>query len=163
MIDEEGKVLLKISIVDIFIVAVALAMMIGIYVRFNSNFAEKKETSVKIEYVLKSSDVRESKVDAFKRSKNLNLYDGKTKENIGQIIEVEAMPATTYKDMDDGSIEKLEIPEKYDMIITVKSDAKSNVSGYKIGDKTISIGDNLNAKTKFALTGCDVVNIIKCD
>ena len=57
--------------------------------------------------------------------------------------------------MADGTVARLEIPEEYDVYITVEVDGKSNDTGfYTQGNKFLAAGSTYTINTKYAVCSC---------
>lgn len=148
MIDKKGKLFGKINIIDLAIVAIVIIAIFASYYRLNlSSHSDASYTDSKIEYVLKTKDpVRDFTVNSFEVGDK--VCDRESGKYIGEIVKIEKTPAKDFIDMADGSIKIAEIPEKYDLFLTINSNAKITQEGYFAeGSKQITPFSTFNITT----------------
>ena len=161
-INKEGKLFGKISIIDIFVVLVIVVAAFGVYSRFIAGNETVETNMSKIQYEMKVKKVREASVTALE--KGGALYDSITKEYMGEIVSVEAVPCMEDQQMSDGTIVMSEIPERFDVYITLNVDGSSNKAGYYTKDnKNLCVGSSLIISTKFAETTGEIISISEID
>ena len=162
LINKEGKLFGKVSIIDIFALILIVVMALGIYIKF---FRTVDTTSVEncvIEYEFKVSDVRMYSVTALEQSEK--IYDGKTKEYMGEIINVEYEPSIQKAELADGRVVMTEAPDKYDAVVTIRVNGGVNSAGYFTEEnKAIYAGSECITKTKFAKTEGEIISVKKID
>ncbi len=129
MINKEGKLFGKISIIDILVVLAIVVAAFGIYTRFFVGNEKVETASSRIEYKMKIYGVRMGTVEALDDYKG-SIYDTSTKEYLGDIVAVEYEPSTKSVEKTNGQMSKTEVPERYDASITVQVDGNVNSSGY---------------------------------
>ena len=128
IINKEGKLFGKISVVDILVVVLLVVAAFGVYTKFfktNERVAVADET---IEYQFSIKNVRQGTVDGL--SKLGPVYDTTTKEYLGEITAVDAVLAKSERTVGDGSVLNAEIPDRFDVKVTVRVDGSSNDLGY---------------------------------
>lgn len=128
IINKEGKLFGKISVVDILVVAVLVVAVLGIYTKFFKTNERVTVSNEIIEYKMSVKNIRQGSVDAL--SKLGPIYDTTTKEYMGEITEVSSVPAKGERTLGDGSVINAQIPDRFDVEFTVKVDGSSNNSGY---------------------------------
>ncbi len=69
IIDKNGKLFHKVSVVDILIILVILLCIAGAFIRFSGLLGDNKATPVQIEYVLKVNQVRDKGADALMKKR----------------------------------------------------------------------------------------------
>ena len=160
IIDKNGKIDGKISIIDVFAVLILLVAVFGIGLRFYSAPSKNARQRVKMSYVVQIEDVRKYTVDAI--SKKGVVVDSKQKTEIGEITDVEF---DTYKKEEfdsDGNIVYAEVPNKYIIKITVLSEGKESENGYYVGNDTeLAVGSTVSFATKYANSSGKVISIEK--
>lgn len=123
MIDSKGKFFGKINVVDLLIIVLLIFAIVATVYKFKfSAHNDVNESNIKIEYVLKVRDVRDYTVSSIKKGDP--IYDEESGDYLGVISGVEKEPAKEYIGRNDGKIFYSEKPERYDVYITVDSDAR---------------------------------------
>lgn len=157
-INKDGKLFGKISIIDIIVVLAIIVAAFGIYNRFSSANAKVATVTQQIEYTLSVKDVRLGTVEALQNKSP--IYDATTKEYLGEITDVSYTNAISAKTMQNGEIKNLEIPEKYDVTVTVKVDGKVNNSGYYTANNImLTAGSKHVIYSKYAKTTGEIMSI----
>lgn len=162
MIDKNGKLFGKISIIDICFILALIAVAFGAYMRFSSGAGKIVTTPTKFEYVVKISNVREFTVNALEK-KGL-ITDKKYETILGEIVDIKVEDTEMESVTSDGEIVDTILPERYTCYVTIQSDGKEGEKGYfnKINDE-ISIGKGFNIFTKYVSTtgSIESIDIIK--
>ena len=157
-INKEGKLFGKVSIIDIFVILVIVVAAFGIYTRFFAVNERVAVTENQLEYQFKIDKVRQGTYDAI--AKLGPVYDKTTKEYMGEIIKVEAEECYESSELADGRVINSLVPERMDLIVTVKVNGSSNDTGYYTSDnKFIAVGSGFTITTKYAETTGEVVGI----
>ena len=69
ILDKNGKLFGKINIIDVAVILVAIAVVIGVFVRFTGGAGKIVKETKKIEYVVQISGVRGYTVDALEKKR----------------------------------------------------------------------------------------------
>lgn len=140
IIDKNGKLFHKVSVVDILIILVILLCIAGAFIRFSGLLGDNKATPVQIEYVLKVNQVRDKGADAL--MKKGELYSSLSDEAyMGTIVNVEKNVNDDYSVLVDGSIVKTSATDRYDVLITVQVDGRQTGTAlYTKNGKRIEVG-----------------------
>jgi len=120
LLNEKGKLFGKISIVDIGVLLLIIALLCGGYYKFfmvdKNNNAAKFDT---LEYtVVLSEGVRQQSVDAIEIG--AAVYDVKTDTPMGKIVSKEVIPAIEQLTKADGTVVLAEKPERFNVRITIQ-------------------------------------------
>lgn len=163
MINRQGKLFGKISIIDILAIVAVVLIVLGVYIKFFAPSGEVVTSGHKIEYTMKFSEVRSYTVEAFQ--KGGTAADETTHEDMGKIVNVTAEPSKVTRDMADGSIVELEVPEKYDVYVTFQVDGKLSDTGYYTDkdNKIIGVGSRTTVNTKFAQSYGEIVSVTEVE
>ncbi len=152
MINKEGKLFGKISIVDILVVLAILVAAFGIYTRFIIGNEMVETSSSHIEYVLKVQEVRKGTVEALDKYKG-PVYDTTTKEYLGDIVSVEYTDAKKAVETVNGQMRETIVPDRYDCMVKVRVDGKINSSGYYTStNQALAAGSSYIFESKAAKT-----------
>ncbi len=158
VINKDGKLFGKISIVDIAIILIIAILAVGVY----SRFAGKTETIVtsgeKISCTFIVKNVRMYSVEALQ--KGGPLYDKTSKEYIGEITKVTYEGGEYQVNMADGSFENIVPEERYNAYVTVEFSGKIGDNGYyTAANKYLAPGTSVIINSKFAQCESDVYAI----
>ena len=162
IIDKEGKLFGKISVIDVIVILAILVAGFGMYLRFTSGAVKdvtvKDKPEKKVEYVIKIKGIREGNVAALKRKGE--IYELSTGEKLGKITNIEVSESVDYRDMATGEIVKMNTPEKFDVLITVEYEAHAGDDGFYTPYGTIlSAGSRYDFFTKYSRIGGEIKSI----
>jgi hypothetical protein len=151
ILDKNGKLFGKISIVDIAVILVVLAVIVGVFVRFAGSAGKAVTKPTKIEYVVKIENIRKSSVEALEK-KGI-VTDKKSETAIGEITNVEVQNVISTTPAANGKIVSATVPERYTALVTVEADGKEGESGYfDAQNNDISVGHTASFYTKYVAT-----------
>lgn len=129
MIDSKGKLFGKINVVDLLIIVLLIFAVSATVYKFKfSAHSDVNDSNIKIEYVLKVRSVRNYTVDGIKIGDE--IYDDESGDFLGVVSDVKSEEAKEYIGRNDGKIFYSEKPERYDVYITVESDARAIGGSY---------------------------------
>lgn len=160
IIDENGKIKGKISIIDILAVVILIVAAIGLSLRFFSSPSRSARERVTLSYVVEFEGVRSYTVDAM--NKKGVVIDTKQKCKIGEITDVLSRPQKLEEFDADGNIVYAEVPNKYSLEVTILSEGKESENGYYVGNDTVlSVGSTVSLATKYVNSSGKVKRIEK--
>lgn len=119
LLDEKGRLFGKISIIDIGVLLLIIALMGGVYYKFF--MVDKNQNAAKfdtIEYKILVEEVRQQSVDAIEVG--ADIYDVKTDSPMGKIMSKEVLPATDQLTKADGTMVIAEKPERFNVLVTIR-------------------------------------------
>ena len=160
---KDGKLFGKISIIDIAAVILICAVAAGVYLRFGTSTQGGGSGMVaapqKFEYVLLVESVRIESIRAYKQMGSIS--DGKTREYLGEIVDVKEIDATSVKyELANGQFVDAPQPGKYHAYITVQVNGKANETGYFTGgNRQINVGSQFIIETKYARSSAEIISI----
>lgn len=159
IINRDGKLFGKISIIDIAVVLIVVVLIAGIYVRFSGKAATSVVTdSQKVECIFLVKNVRMYTVEALQKSEK--VYDKTSKEYIGDVTDVTYEEGMYQVNMADGSFKPVAPEERYNVYVTVVFDGKTSNDGYYTkANKYLSTGTSLVFNTKYAQCESTVYSI----
>lgn len=156
--DKNGKIAGKVSIVDILVILLIVAVIAGIGARYGSGITNAVKTEKQFEYVLKVENVREYTVDALKRMGKVT--DKKSEMDLGEIVDVQVENATMQSTTASGEIKNSEMPGRYSCVVTIRSTGKESDDNYILDDSTeLSVGRNIDLYTKYVKTSGDIKSV----
>lgn len=159
MINKQGKLFGKISIIDILAVVAIVVIIAGVYFKFIAPSETVVTDSHSLEYTMKFREIRIHSAEAFE--KGGPVMDSKTREDMGEIVAVTYEPAKVIRELSDGRIAEIEVPEKYDVSVTMRVDGKQNETGYytQKDNKVIGVGSRTTVDTKYVKCYGEIVDV----
>ncbi len=150
MINKDGKLFGKISIVDIAVLLILVVLAVGIFLKFSGRSTEKVATTgQEIECTFLVKNVRMYTVDALK--KGGAMHDKTSKEYIGEITDVRYEAGEYQVNMADGSFKSAAPEERYNVYVTVRFNGKVGENGhYTATNKYLGAGSTVLFNSKYA-------------
>ncbi len=149
MINRDGKLFGKVSIIDIVVVVLVIVLALGVYKMFVGGSSAVVTSSEKVECTFIIKNVRSYTADAL--AKKGPLYDKVSKEYIGEITDVEVENGLYQVNMANGSFRQTVPEDRYNVYVTVEFDGKASDNGYyTAANKYLGAGTSLGITTKYA-------------
>lgn len=148
MFRKEGKLFGKISIIDVLVVLLIVALAIGICMRFsNAEVTEFSKNSY--EYEVRVDNIRDYTVSALQ--KGGEVYDQNTKEYLGTIVSVRDEVGEAVIPMANGEYKTVENEDRRTAFVTISFTGRENNGGYYTDtNQQIAVGETLLMNTKCA-------------
>jgi hypothetical protein len=145
LLDEKGKLFGKISIIDIGVLLLIIALLGGAYYKFfivdKGNNAAKFDT---LEYKILVRAVRQYTVDAIETG--ADIYDVKTDSPMGKIVNKEVLPATEQLTKADGTMVIAEKPGRFNVLVTIQVPGVETEHGFRANGRI-----DLNRESQYVL------------
>ena len=151
VIDKNGRLFGKISVIDIAVLIIMIVLAISFYLKFNViDETSTKTVTQPITYTVKIPAVRQYALDMLEEGDAFFSNDNGSKGQIGEITKIEYSPATFSSPALDGTYSTGTIEGKYDVVLTIKADASSSKGRFYV-DSTFEIVSNAshNFNTKY--------------
>lgn len=140
------------NFVDVIIIGLVIALLAaGVYKLFivNTTLAIQNNN---IEFKVLVEEVRYPTVESIKAGQAVR--DVQTNIPLGNVVSKEVSPYKEAVPTLDGKVVLAEVPDKYDVIITIASPAVVTDNSIMIGNKEIKIGAQISVKSNvFSVTG----------
>lgn len=122
IIDNKGKLFGKINIIDVCVILI-IAIAIGVtYFKFNlSAHSDVTTTNSKATYTIRATKVRSFTADSI--SVGDKVFDRETDKFVGTVVDVTKKGATDYIELNNGSVVKADVPERYNVDVTIECPA----------------------------------------
>ena len=158
MMDKNGKIKGKISIIDLFVIILAAVLVVGIAVRYGAKATTAVKSSEEFECVLKVNGVRAFTVNALE--KKGVITDKKSEIEIGEIIDVEVKDAEFQSTTADGRIVTSNLPDKYNCKVTIRAKGKVSEDAYVMDDSNeLSVGRYMDIISKYVRTSGEIMSV----
>ena len=146
LMDNKGRIFGRFNILDLFIIAIIIVLGVGRFYKVKkvnpTNVIKPKPVELKIIVM----EREKFGVDMIKKGDILKEYD--TGIVLGEIKDIEVNPASTEVVTTDGEIKIAEIPDRYDLLITIDAKAMITENAIMSGNKELRIGNKLVLRTK---------------
>ena len=151
ILDKNGKIGGKISIIDIAVILIIAIVAVGIFARYGSRVTTAVQSQEEFQYVLKIEGVRQYTVDAL--NKKGAVTDKKTEKNLGEIVDVRVEGATRESVTADGVVTYAPLPDYYTCYVTIDAHGKESDENYVLDDTTeLSVGRIVDLYSKYVKT-----------
>lgn len=157
---KDGKIKGKFNIIDALAILLVVVVIIGLAVRFGSSVTTAVKSDEEFVYTVKVPAVKEFTVNALKEKGKVT--DKKSELDLGEITDVEVMSAETQRERADGKYITAEQPERYDVIVTIKTRGKEAENSYITADSNeLSVGREIDVYTKYVHTTGKISSVHK--
>ena len=151
ILDKNGKIGGKVSIVDIAAIVLVIAVIAGICVRYGSHLTTAIKSNETFEYVIKVQNVRTYTAEALK--KGGNITDKHSDKVLGKIKDVQIEDAHETKETADGKIIEAYLPERTTCYVTIEAQGKESDNVYIMADSTeLSVGKHVDLYSQYCKT-----------
>lgn len=135
IIDQNGRLFGKISVIDLLVVAVVVVMAAALNFKSEQTHTGTTVTEQPITFQIRARGVRTYVVDAIRVGDG--LYDqnyASGGRSLGEItdIQVERDPGTTMVYLNDGAVEMVDTEDTVDLLITVQGQGLISGKNYSI-------------------------------
>lgn len=123
IIDRNGRLFGKISVIDLIVIAVVIVMGIALYMKTNHNEITSTTTpDTTITYQMSVRGLRTYVADAIKVGDR--VYDQERSSSggssLGEIIDIETRPGSKLAELNDGTIETVPVEDGVDLVLTIR-------------------------------------------
>lgn len=130
-VNSKGKLFGKVSIIDILVIILIIAAVVGAYFRFKGNNVVAVNETTEYYYTISVKEIRESNKNLLEKSIGTKFrLDGKINSSMGELIDTEVFDAEKSLELNDGSIINVTVPERFDVKLTFKVNGSKSDSGY---------------------------------
>jgi hypothetical protein len=158
ILDKNGKIGGKVSIIDIGVILIVLVVIIGIFARFGSSMTSAVQSNEKFEFTVKVTGVRQFTIDAL--NKKGKITDKNSEMDLGEITDVEIVPTEFQSTTASGDIVFTDLPERYTCYVTIVATGKESDDSYIMDDTSeLSVGRTIDIKSKYVSTSGEIMSV----
>mgnify|MGYP003773995063 CR=1 FL=1 len=144
----EIKRKLRFNLVDLLIMTILLALIAaGLYKFFFVNQVLQAQNGT-IEFQVLLEKIRTPTIEGFKEGQKVRELQ--TNIELGTVVSTQPLPFREPVATHDGRIVLAEVPEKYDLIVTIQTPAVITETNITVGNKEIKTGDRISIKSNIA-------------
>ena len=161
IIDKNGRLFGKISIIDVIVILVAAVMGVALYLKTNTMTHTSTTTANQtITYQLYARGVAESVEDVLRLEDQLFDEDRGNSGCLGKIKGIEILPGTEMISFNDGSVDIVPSEGTIDILLTVEGEGIINGKNYSL-NRVYDLGVNSarNFCTRYARFTATVYSI----
>lgn len=161
MIDSNGKIFGKVSVVDIAILLAVVIAVAGVYVRFFGRTTDTTVAGTDFYYTFLVENIRESNLEGLKKSVGSRFsLNEKITGDMGTLLEIKESTAIAEIVKNDGTVVRTEIDGRYDAVLTFKINGKYNENGYFSSSlEDISAGVTYSIISKWSAVGGEIQKV----
>ena len=154
MIDKNGKLFSRISVIDLILIIVVVLACIGVAVKMSgAGKVAQVKSDTKFYVTFKVEGVRQYSIDAVSKG---DVFYEKNGPLLGTVSDVTYNQYTEVATKVDGTSQLSISPEKYDLYITLLCEGKESDTGFYIsGTRQVAHGSEV--KIKSMKLSCDSV------
>ena len=142
IIDHRGRLFGLINLVDLAVVLLVLVVAAAAYYRLGGGEDQRhREGGTPLEVLLEVSEVRQPTVDVLREGDI--VYDHTTGEVIGEIAAKEVEPYRTPVETAGGEVVMAEVPEHYNVYLTLHSGANDVGGTFRVASYEVKIGNRI--------------------
>lgn len=157
IIDKKGKVFGLVNIVDLLIISIIIIFVAGGFYKFSKLDKVSNQGAEELELSIKIEGVSHGLVNAIK--KDDLLIDSIRGTNFGKVLDKNV---TAHKEMvigKDGKVEFKEMPDLYDVDISVNALGIFTEEGVLIGNNSVYIGSEIRLKSSLYVFDSKITDI----
>ena len=153
LIDRNGRLFGKISVIDLVVVAVVIVMAFALYVKTNHN--EITSTAIPdstITYQMLVRGVRTYVADAVRVGDQVYDQDRNSGGgSLGEIVDIVIQPGARLAEFKDGTIDTVPVEDGVDMLLTIEGSGLISDGRYMLNRVyDIGVNSSRNYCTKYA-------------
>ena len=143
IIDRNGRLFGKISIIDLVVIAVVIVMAFALYVKTNHNEITSTTTSnTPITYQMLVRGVRTYVADAVRVGDHVYDQDRNSGGgSLGVITDIEIQPGAKLAEFKDGTIDTVPVEDGVDMLLTIQGEGLISEGRYVL-NRVYDLGVN---------------------
>ena len=151
ILDRDGRLFGKISIIDVIVILVVAVLALAIYVKTQMPQTGTSVTTTKVVYQMKLNNQPEYMLSAIQIGDELFDKERST-GSLGTIIDIEVSSGTEQGELDDGTVAYVPAEGYYDILLTIEGDALIGSDGSVALNRIYDLGVNShrNFNTKYA-------------
>lgn len=163
IIDKQGRLFGKLSIIDLLVIAVVVILAVALYMKRTQKVHVSPTTpTTGIVYEIKIPSVREEILDDFRVGDKIYDQDNDSGNAIGTIVEIRVEPYTNSTTFLDGTYHVYEVEGRKDVYLTLSTDGLiSNGRYYVNRTYEVNVNSYRNIYTKYIQCECIITEIQK--
>lgn len=151
IIDRNGRLFGKISVIDLLVVAVVLVMAVALSVKKNQTHTGTSVTNTSITYQVLVSGVRTYVSNAVTVGDLMFDQDRSSGGTLGKITSVEVLPSGKLAELNDGTVDTIPVEDGVNLLLTVEGSGLIRDGRYLLNRVyDLGVNSSRNFYTKYA-------------
>lgn len=152
IIDRDGRLFGKISIVDVIVLLVVAAMVAAVYVKTHKPQTGSNVGTTTVVYQMELENQPEYMLDAIQVGDQMFDKERSTGGSLGTITDIQVSGGTYEGKLNDGTVAMLPAEDCYNILLTIEGEALIEGNGSVMLNRIYSLGvnSNRNFNTKYA-------------
>ena len=161
ILDRDGRLFGKISIIDVIVILVVIVLAAAVYVKTQMPHTGNSVTATTVVYQMRLENQPEYMLDAIQVGDQMFDKERSTGGSLGTITDIAVSDGTDEAELDDGTIAMVPAEGYYNILLTIEGQAligeDGSVSLNRIYDLGVNSSRNFN--TKYAYFVGTIVDI----
>lgn len=150
MMDKNGKLFGKISIIDVFVLLIIIGIVIGTVYRFSSGNIFDSIAGKTLSYTVRIEGIRDFTYTFYEQGIGKPCSDKKTGQSIGTVKAVRQEPFLDEGTLPDGTVVLAEKPSNIVVYVDIQANGSQTEEAYFAnGTYEIKVGSEINLNTKY--------------
>lgn len=120
LIDHNGRLFGKISVIDVLVLAVVVVLAAALYFKSNQTHTGTSVTNNEITYQVLASGVRNYVADAVREGDYMYDQDRSSGGTLGKIVSIEVLPSGKMAEFNDGTVDTVPMEDGVDLLLTIQ-------------------------------------------
>ena len=147
LMDKNGRLFGKISVIDVVVVLVVLVMAAALYVKNTSlSHTSTRVTNTPITYQVTAYNVRQYVADAIQEGDLLYDQDYSTGGTLGAIQSIEVQPSGKLTELYNGTVVNAPAQDSVNLVLTIQGEGLISEGRYQL-NRIYDLGINASRRT----------------
>lgn len=142
IIDRNGRLFGKISIIDVIVILAVVVMALAIYVKTHKPQTGSNVSSTTIVYQMKVDNLPQYVVDAIQVGDDIYDKERSTGGSLGKITDIQISDGTYEAKLDDGTYEIIPAQDRYNLLLTIEGQGLVESDGSYLLNRVYDLGVN---------------------
>lgn len=142
IIDRNGRLFGKISIIDVIVILAVVVMAAAIYVKTHKPQTGSNVPTTTIVYHLKVDNLPEYMLQAIQVGDQIYDKERSTGGSLGEIMDIQVSDGTYEAKLNDGTIENVPAQGRYNLLLTIRGEALIEEDGSILLNRVYDLGIN---------------------
>ena len=120
MIDHNGRLFGKLSVIDALVIAVVIVMAAALYFKSNQTHTGSSVTTQDITYQVLASGVRTYVADAVCVGDLMYDQDRSSGGTLGKIVDIQQLSGAKMAEFNDGSVDTVPVEDGVNLLLTIQ-------------------------------------------
>lgn len=120
LIDHNGRLFGKISVIDVLVLAVVVVLAAALYFKSNQTHTGTSVTNNEITYQVLASGVRNYVADAVREGDYMYDQDRSSGGTLGKIVSIEVLSSGKMAEFNDGTVDTVPVEDGVNLLLTIQ-------------------------------------------